>query len=107
MSAAESLSMPRVAGLMASVGRDCHFERTGMRQTNLSEQTAASLVIRAMAPMIDAYLEHLRVERRLADAHARELRARSGGAGRASRGAGARRSTRSTARRSKRSSASR
>jgi hypothetical protein len=24
------LSMPSVAGLIASVGRDCHFERTGI-----------------------------------------------------------------------------
>ena len=36
MSAAESLSMASVAGLMASVGSDCHFERTGMRSDDLS-----------------------------------------------------------------------
>src|SRR5688572_5956697 len=30
MSAGDCLSIASVAGLMASVGRDCHFERTGM-----------------------------------------------------------------------------
>ena len=56
--------------------------------------------------MIDAYLDHLRVERRLADAHARELRARPRARSRRSRPAPARAGRRARSRtRSKRSSA--
>ncbi len=51
--------MPSVAGLMASVGSDCHFERTGMKD-NLS------FVPPGTASSVDAYLTHLTVERRLA-----------------------------------------
>src|SRR5262245_59114893 len=64
MSAAGSLSMARVAGLICSVGRDCHFERDGML-ARPHEQTADSIIVRDL--VIDAYLDHLRIERRLAD----------------------------------------
>src|SRR5437762_4060348 len=74
MSPGESLSMSSVAGLIASVGRDCHFERTGMRRR---PQETADVSI-APFTMIESYLEHLRVERRLADhtldSYARDLR---------------------------------
>src|SRR3989440_3747269 len=73
MSAGASLSMARVAGLICSVGSDCHFERDGMRQ-NLGNKRR-SLSYPSMS--IDAYLDHLRVERRLADhtleSYARDL----------------------------------
>ena len=98
MSGADSLSMARVAGLICSVGSDCHFERTGMRIKTSgtsrgyyhSRQSAgvsrrrgvASSEFAAMdreSPAIDAYLDHLRVERRLAahtlESYARDLTA--------------------------------
>src|SRR5438552_19187615 len=65
MSAGDSLSMASVAGLIASVGRDCHFERTGMRRR--PQETADVSIAASASPVIEAYLEHLRVERRLAD----------------------------------------
>src|SRR4249919_854575 len=90
MSAAESLSMASVAGLICSVGSDCHFERTGMR-SRPQEQAAdtiivvgegrvtESLVVSRGSLVVDAYLDHLRVERRLAghtlESYGRDLRA--------------------------------
>src|SRR4051812_26004740 len=80
MSEEDSLSMLRVAGLICSVGSDCHLERTGMRSEPQSQ--AANTIIRALtttSASIDAYLDHLRVERRLADhtleSYARDLAA--------------------------------
>src|SRR4029077_2279000 len=74
MSAGESLSMASVAGLMASVGRDCHFERSGMRRRPQETADFSS----ARSAVIETYLEHLRVERRLADhtldSYSRDLR---------------------------------
>src|SRR5204863_7993143 len=85
VSAADSLSIASVEGLICSVGSDCHFERTGMLrrpQTPAAAEHAGPFAERTMAPlsavntnhkyyhkapMIDAYLDHLRVERRLAD----------------------------------------
>ena len=73
-------------------------------------QAANTIIVVAMAATrsaVDAYLDHLRVERRLADhtleSYARDLR----GAGGVRRRRRAPASTRSIARRSKRSSASR
>ncbi len=93
--------MASVAGLICSVGSDCHFERTGMR-SRPQEQAAdtiivvgegrgtESLVVSRESPVVDAYLDHLRVERRLAghtlESYARDLRALAAyaaGAGRA------------------------
>ena len=99
MSAGESLSMASVAGLMASVGRDCHFERTGMRRR--PQETADVSIARSC--VIEAYLEHLRVERRLAD-HTLDSyapgSARPGGVCRRARAAPSRRSTAARSRRS-------
>src|SRR5882672_10271188 len=75
MSAGASLSMFSVAGLICSVGSDCHFERTAIaiRTSGTSREYYHSHC------MIDAYLDHLRVERRLADhtleSYARDLAA--------------------------------
>jgi hypothetical protein len=44
ISAAESLSMASVAGLICSVGRDCHFERDGMVERP-HEQTSNSIMV--------------------------------------------------------------
>jgi hypothetical protein len=70
MSSAESLSIPSVAGLMASVGRDCHFERTGISSLQF-------YIPRTPASLVDAYLTHLAVERRLSvnsvQSYARDL----------------------------------
>jgi hypothetical protein len=40
MSSAASLSIPRLTELMASVGNDCHFERTGIRLQFYPERVA-------------------------------------------------------------------
>src|SRR2546428_8993400 len=85
MSAGESLSMASVAGLICSVGSDCHFERTGMR-SGPQEQAADTIIVVSRGSsvvgceslvVVDAYLDHLRVERRLADhtleSYARDL----------------------------------
>jgi integrase/recombinase XerD len=66
--------MPSVEGLMASVGRDCHFERTAIRvQFYIPAKTTSP----AGDAAIDAYLAHLTVERRLAsnsvESYARDL----------------------------------
>src|SRR4051812_20853012 len=75
MSAGESLSIASVEGLICSVGRDCHFERTGMR----IKASGTSRGYYHSRCMIDAYLDHLRVERRLAahtlESYARDLNA--------------------------------
>src|SRR5580765_6767160 len=85
MSAGESLSIASVAGLICSVGSDCHFERTGMR-SRPQEQAADTIIVVGhwslvmnRAALVDAYLDHLRVERRLAahtlESYARDLAA--------------------------------
>jgi integrase/recombinase XerD len=57
--------MARLEGLMASVGSDCHFERTGVIRLQFYIRT------------VDAYLTHLTAERRLAansvESYARDL----------------------------------
>src|SRR5262245_5456693 len=72
----ESLSIPSVAGLICSVGRDCHFERDGIAIADL--KTNREYYHTDVADEIDAYLDHLRVERRLAthtlESYARDLR---------------------------------
>src|SRR4029079_10795602 len=79
MSAAESLSIASVAGLICSVGSDCHFERTGMRSDPRKQAANTIIVPHRATVMIDQYLDHLRVERRLAD-HTLESYARDLGA---------------------------
>src|SRR3954467_15610086 len=81
MSAGDSLSMLSVVGLICSVGSDCHLERTGMRSEPQS-QAANTIIVSQMVSRpspVDAYLDHLRVERRLADhtleSYARDLAA--------------------------------
>src|SRR5438132_7461700 len=70
MSEAASLSKASVSGLIASVGRDCHFECTGIRattsETNRAYYHTATVPDTADATHISAFLDHLRVERRLA-----------------------------------------
>jgi integrase/recombinase XerD len=56
--------MARVDGLIASVGRPCHFERGVM--LDRPYEPGAHTIIRGYS-VIDLYLDHLRVERRLAD----------------------------------------
>src|SRR5580765_2932520 len=74
MSAGESLSRASVSGLIASVGRDCHFERTGIPVRNLWKDRAyyhtgavtdAPVTYDTSDISVTAYLDHLRVERRL------------------------------------------
>ena len=73
--------MPRLKALIASVGSDCHFERTGIRLQFYPERVARrpcrrTLVTNSVSPL-DAYLTHLTVERRLAansiESYARDL----------------------------------
>src|SRR4051812_23479684 len=79
ISEAESLSKASVSGLIASVGRDCHFECTGIRPT--TSGTNGGYYHMATVPddvsHIAAFLDHLRVERRLAahtiESYARDL----------------------------------
>ena len=65
--------MPRLEGLIASVGSDCHFERITM----LSDATFGGItynstdyhttgVTKQVSSRVEAYLTHLTVERRLA-----------------------------------------
>src|SRR5205823_6150016 len=77
MSAGASLSMASVAGLICSVGSDCHFERTGMtfRTSRKNGEYYHRCRLSTFMSLIDTYLEHLRVERRLA-AHTLESYAR-------------------------------
>src|SRR5262245_43204078 len=74
MSAGASLSMASVAGLICSVGNDCHFERDGISSGPQNKRRILSC-----SDVIDAYLDHLRVERRLAEhtleSYARDLAA--------------------------------
>ena len=72
--------MSSVEGLMASVGSDCHFDRTGMSYNLTIATRSGTPAARAPAahlPDIDAYLTHLTVERRLAvnsvESYARDL----------------------------------
>jgi integrase/recombinase XerD len=59
---------------MASVGRDCHFERTGTIRLQFYIRTLSST---STASLVDAYLTHLTAERRLAlnsvESYARDL----------------------------------
>src|SRR5687767_6222913 len=95
MSSGSSLSMPRLDGLIASVGSDCHFDRTAIDphsklvilSTYFSTfplfhfSTFPLLVLLVLfhlaTALIDSYLTHLTVERRLAansvDSYARDL----------------------------------
>ena len=68
-------------GVDRSVGSDCHFERTGMRSDDLGTSRGyyhSHAMVRTRVD-VDAYLDHLRVERRLADhtleSYARDLAA--------------------------------
>jgi integrase/recombinase XerD len=74
MSSGGSLSIPVLEGLMASVGRDCHFERTGAIRVQFYIRTEPSS---SSASLVDAYLTHLTAERRLAvnsvESYARDL----------------------------------
>src|SRR5580765_2557322 len=80
MSGEESLSRARVSGLIASVGRDCHFECTGISGetsgTNRGYYHTPTVAVPAH-PQVSAFLDHLRVERRLAahtiNSYARDL----------------------------------
>src|SRR5262249_1664758 len=76
ISAAESLSMASVPGLICSVGSDCHFERDGMLER--PQERTADITMSA-GSLIDLYLDHLRVARRLPDhtleSYARDLQA--------------------------------
>ena len=71
--------MSSVAGLIASVGRDCHFERTAMSYnlTIANHPRTPASTPQGLTAGIDAYLTHLTVERRLAsnsvESYARDL----------------------------------
>ena len=72
MSAGDALSMPSVAGLMASVGSCWYFERWDIGyQETLAQQRAGCYshvsTVSTTHELVDAYLAHLRVERRLAE----------------------------------------
>src|SRR5687767_4435936 len=72
MSADEALSMPSVAGLMASVVSCWYFERWGIGYEETLAQRRAGCypqvsIVSTAHDLVDAYLTHLRVERRLAD----------------------------------------
>src|SRR5437868_11423325 len=81
MSPGESLSMARVEGLIASVGRDCHFDRPAITERPRTNGAwyHESATCRLCPDMIAAFLDHLRAERRLADhtieSYARDLTA--------------------------------
>src|SRR5262245_32623832 len=92
ISAGSSLSMARVPGLICSVGSDCHLDRDGIsfRTSDASREyyhsrpggSVTSVGEHAHEPLVDAYLDHLRVERRLApltvESYARDLAALAG-----------------------------
>ena len=78
MSVGGSLSIASVEGLIASVGESLPFRS----HCHAGPTSGTGRRYYHSNPVIDLYLDHLRVERRLGRSHARELRTRFGRSGR-------------------------